>query len=454
MPTTSVKSYPVTDYAGLFPPVAESGFQIKSAPRFEANQDRDRGNWSFANIPRQTISRAQMTQCPICVAARAAAVALLCAVLYAGSANSVRGQYGMVENGQAGSPYTALPVMSGTSPYPITGSAQAVSAGPAIYGPQPGMMMANPNTQLEPTSASMIVPGDGGTPCVDADVYCQGPPDSAYQGYPNGAVYPGGPMLASPSDVWDWQVIPQGLIYRSYWAGVKEPRLGIQLMHITGGHSFWDPTVGARIGLLRYGTTNGLRPEGWEWDVEGAAEPRLTLDTDRDLESVDFRAGTLITYGLDNWQFKFGYYHLSSHLGDELAIKDPVTLTERINYVRDSLILGASYYPNPIVRLYGETAWAFNPDGGAKPWEFQFGTELSEPGPTGANGTPFLALNGHLRQEEDFSGDFTAQTGWLWRGVNGQTMRVGFHYLNGKSPQYQTFSRSEQEVGVGLWYDF
>ena len=272
--------------------------------------------------------------------------------------------------------------------------------------------------------------------------------------YGGGDAYPGQPMLTSPSEVWDWQVLPQGLIYRSYWAGVKEPRLGIQLMHIEGDHSFWDPTVRARIGLIRFGTTNGLRPEGFEWDVEGAAEPRLTLDRDRDLETVDFRAGTVLTYGVSNWQFKFGYYHLSSHLGDELAIKNPVDLANRINYVRDSLILGASYYANPAWRLYGETAYAMNADGGAEPWEFQFGTELAAPGPTGNSGTPFLALNGHLRQEEDFSGDFTAQTGWLWRSVNGQTMRIGVHYLNGKSSQYQTFTKSEQQIGLGLWYDF
>ena len=127
---------------------------------------------------------------------------------------------------------------------------------------------------------------------------------------------------------WDWQVLPQGLIYRSYWAGVKEPRLGIQLMHIEGDHSFWDPTVGRGLALIRFGTTRWAASEGFEWDVEGAADPRLTLDRDRDLETVDFRAGTVLTYGVSNWQFKFGYYHLSSHLGDELAIKNPVDLAE------------------------------------------------------------------------------------------------------------------------------
>jgi hypothetical protein len=342
------------------------------------------------------------------------------------------------------SPYAALPVVSDASSYPATGAPQAVYAQPGMYCPQPANPMCYPTAGTEPTSASMIVPSNG-PQYVDADVYYQNQPET---------MYPGGTIIAPPSDVWDWQVLPQGLIYRSYWAGVKEPRLGIQLMHITGGHSFWDPTVGARVGLIRYGTLDGLHPQGWEWDAEGAAEPRLTLDRDRDLETVDFRGGTYITYGIENWQFKFGYYHLSSHLGDELAIKDPITLTERINYVRDALIFGVSYYATPGWRLYGEAANAVNADGGAEPWEFQFGTEWSHPGPTGPNGSPFVALNGHLRQEEDFSGDFTAQTGWMWRNPAGQTVRFGLHYYNGKSSQYQTFSRFEQQVGVGLWYDF
>jgi hypothetical protein len=32
-------------------------------------------------------------------------------------------------------------------------------------------------------------------------------------------------------DVWDWQVLPDGLIYRSYLAGVKEPRFASQWVH-------------------------------------------------------------------------------------------------------------------------------------------------------------------------------------------------------------------------------
>ena len=38
--------------------------------------------------------------------------------------------------------------------------------------------------------------------------------------------------------------------------------------------------------------------------------------------------------------------------------------------------------------------------------------------------------------------------------MEGQVMRAGLHYYNGKSSQYQTFDDSEQQIGFGLWYDF
>jgi hypothetical protein len=257
-----------------------------------------------------------------------------------------------------------------------------------------------------------------------------------------------------PPDAWAWQVLPNGLIYHSYLAGVHEPRLSVVMFDERDGRSLWDATLGARVGILRYGDNNPFRPQGWQLDFEGAAIMRFTFDRARDFETADYRAGVPITYGVGDWQYKFGYYHLSSHMGDEFAIRNPGALADRINYVRDALVLGASYFPHPVWRVYAEAAYALKIDGGAEPWEFQFGTELSRPGPTGRRGTPFAALNAHLREEHDFGGDVTTQVGWLWRGRNNQTMRLGLHYFNGKSSQYQTFDDSEEQIGFGVWYDF
>jgi hypothetical protein len=251
-----------------------------------------------------------------------------------------------------------------------------------------------------------------------------------------------------------WQWLPSGLIYRPYWAGTHEPRASLVSFHEGDDQTLWDATLGGRFGIVRCGDCDPLRPQGFQVDFYGAAISRLDLENQQDLDSTDYVFGVPVTYGAGDWQFKFGYAHLSSHLGDELALREPATLDERVNYVRDAIVFGTSYYLHPMWRKYGEVGWAFHNSGGSQPWEAQFGTELSLPGPTGAVGSPFFAINGRMREEHDFGGDLTVQAGWLRRGGFGQTMRVGAHYYNGKSSQFQFFDQAEEQIGLGLWYDF
>ena len=64
-------------------------------------------------------------------------------------------------------------------------------------------------------------------------------------------------------------------------------------------------------------------------------------------------------------------------------------------------------------------------------------------------------MHGNLREEIDDGGDFTAQAGSAWRGptILG-LLRIGLHYFNGKSLQYSFFNEHEQQLGLGIWYDY
>ena len=249
------------------------------------------------------------------------------------------------------------------------------------------------------------------------------------------------------------QVLPTGIIYHSYLAGPKEPRLGAVAWHDSKLGWQLDYTVGARVGIVRYGTTDNVLPQGFQLDVEGAAFPRVNLDENMDLDAADYRVGVPLTYGKDKWQVKAEVYHLSAHVGDEFLIRNPNF--DRINYVRDAIVLGYSCYPVNLLRLYGEVEWAFNRDGGAKPWAFQFGFELSPRRYNGCSGDPFLALNASLREDVDFGGNLCLQTGWQWRGLNNQRLlRTGFHLLTGKSNQFEFMRQNETQLGAGVWYDF
>jgi len=250
---------------------------------------------------------------------------------------------------------------------------------------------------------------------------------------------------------WGIVVLPQGVIYHSYLAGSKESRMGAQIFNRQHDGALFDGTLGARVGLLRIGPAD--KPLGFQIDAEGSAQVRLDPDDDVDVRSADFRAGVPFTYGWANKQIKFGYYHLSSHVGDEFLLKHPGF--PRLNFARDVLILGYSVYPTERLRLYGEVGWAFWSDV-SEPWEFQFGVEYAPTQPTGFRGEPFWAVNAHLRQEVNYGGGLTAQAGWAWRGDGpaGHLFRMGLHYYNGESPQFSFFDDFEQQIGFGVWYDF
>ncbi len=262
-----------------------------------------------------------------------------------------------------------------------------------------------------------------------------------------------GPTQFPSEGYWSWQLLPDGLIYKSYLAGVKESRISGVWAHDARLGWFLDVTLGGRVGILRYGSHDNLHPQGWQVDIEGAAFPRINLTENWDLDSADFRFGVPITYGIGRYQMKIAGYHLSSHVGDEYLVRNPNY--QRINFSRDVLVWGHSYYPTDNLRVYGEVGYAVREDGGSKPWEFQFGGEFSPGYPTGIQGAPFAAVNAHLREEVDFGGEFVAQAGWSWRGRRTRHLfRTGVQYLTGKSNQYQFFRRNEDQIGFGLWYDY
>lgn len=253
-------------------------------------------------------------------------------------------------------------------------------------------------------------------------------------------------------DSFEWQVLPRDIMYRAYLGSQKESRLAGQIVHETDHDALWDGWAGGRFGLVRYGNKDPFYPQGMQVDIEAAGLVRLDIMNDVDVQSVDFRAGVPISFGWGRHQTRIGYYHLSSHTGDEFMLKNPTH--ERLNFARDVLFIGHGYYLTPELRIYGEAGWAFYADV-AQEWEFQFGLDYSPRFPTGSRGVPFFALHGHLREEVDFGGGFTAQVGWAWKGEQGSGIfRTGLHYYNGFSPQYSFYDEHEQQIGFGVWYDF
>ena len=273
---------------------------------------------------------------------------------------------------------------------------------------------------------------------------------------------------------WSWQLLPDGFVYPTYLAAVQN-RLGGVWNYDEDYGWMWDITLGGRAPLTRYGNRSTLYPEGWQLDLEGSVHLRLHMNESMDMEANDFRFGLPISYGTKIWQVRTGYYHVSSHMGDERMLRHypngddaipkasrPYYLGHRhdsnyrINYYREALLFSYAFYPTPNTRLYAEADYAVMRGELTRPWHFQFGMEYSPRYPArGGWGTPFAAVNARLMQEHNYDGNLTVQTGWQWRGSHNQLFRLGVQYFGGVSDQYEFVGgRREHKIGIGVWYDF
>lgn len=250
------------------------------------------------------------------------------------------------------------------------------------------------------------------------------------------------------------QVLPDSLLYRSYIAAPHEPRFSTAALSDTSaGTSRWDASLGTRVGLYRRVRPTNMNLDAWQIDLEGAAMVRLDPQEKMDLEAADYRFGLLWTGRRDKVSYKFGYFHTSSHIGDEFLIKNPTF--QRINYVKESLIFGASLQTTEECRIYGEFAYGVIATGGAEPVQVQLGAEYAKAALRPTRGAPFVAMNLEMRQEVDFTPGVSILTGWQWRNpVTSKAFRVGLQFFNGPSNQYSFFQQYDSQLGLGVWYDF
>ena len=77
------------------------------------------------------------------------------------------------------------------------------------------------------------------------------------------------------------------------------------------------PRWAAAWASCSYGNCDPVHPAGWQLDFYGAAIAGSTSKSKEDLDSCDYVFGLPLTYGNEQLAIKFGYAHLSSHLGDE-----------------------------------------------------------------------------------------------------------------------------------------
>lgn len=267
--------------------------------------------------------------------------------------------------------------------------------------------------------------------------------------------HPGFSFGRGPRASEGWQLLPEGLLYRTWIAGDKESRMQLLTLHDSvSNRQLMDAVLGGRVGIIRNGTVGGEDPQGFQLDLDGAVFARVLPDEPSTmLEGSDYRVGLTGTWREDATSWRTGYSHISSHIGDEFLLAFP--MTQRLNYVRDSLLIGVSQDLTQDLRIYGEAAWAAGVSGGAEPLELQAGTEWTPIAKSRWAGAPFVAIHGHYREEQGSLIGVNTVAGWNWHGIrSGHRLKIGANYYHGPSLQYSFVNREENLIGGGIWLDF
>jgi len=215
-----------------------------------------------------------------------------------------------------------------------------------------------------------------------------------------------------------------------------------------------DVSIGQTFGLLRF------RPQWSDLlavQIDGFAVVHARFSEFDFAVTDNFRAGLPITVRYKNWQAKFAYEHISTHLGDET--KEIFNL-RRTEFIKDDAVFGLSYVAANQLRLYGQVGYAFRmfvQDPNASRLRYDVGGEWFNRGNSGPLGQPFAAVNVNFDgAKSNFSPTLSAQVGWMWRKIDRRlgTGRIYAEYYNGRSPYGQFAMNREEFAALGLSLDY
>lgn len=183
--------------------------------------------------------------------------------------------------------------------------------------------------------------------------------------------------------------------------------------------------------------------------IEAAAFARFALQVlEREMVATDWVFAVPVIWHRQEGWVRFGYYHTSSHMGDEYSrrFEDP-----GINFSRDEAEI--LYFRGVSNRrgVFGGVRYAYNvhPQE-SKRWVLRFGGQWERPEPD-ANLRPFLATDVEWDQEEGGRPrvELRAGAGMEKVGVL-QKLRVALTLLTGPSPLGQFNGKSTTQVGLTI----
>jgi hypothetical protein len=268
------------------------------------------------------------------------------------------------------------------------------------------------------------------------------------------AASPGGPASLVTG------FLPTDHLFRPLIADPRWPHFsGAYRYYITtsGPRNVFAPTFGETVPLYRGALGSEARWGRWEGGVQAGVFSIFDMDSASfDLVNTDFFVAALLGYRLGEFSAMGRFFHQSSHLGDELLLRDTRPNRENLSY--EGLDVKLSYDLPLGLRAYAGGGYLVRVDPSNLGRGFaQGGGEWRSPWALWGNRLrPVAGLDLQFREENNWHTDLSLRAGLQFESVAvlGRNLQVLFEYFNGRSFDGQFYRDTVEFVGLGVHFNF
>lgn len=251
-------------------------------------------------------------------------------------------------------------------------------------------------------------------------------------------------------------ILPTGHLFKPLLADPRWPHFSASYRYATKQRDVRDVAAvsfGETIPLIRGNALVGQ----WEFGIQAGVFAVFDLDAkSKDLINADYFAAAFGGYRQGAFSALGRVFHQSSHLGDELLLRD--TALHRINLSYESVDLKLSYDLPLGLRVYGGGGYLFDRDPSSlKHWSAQTGAEFRSPWTLwGGAIRPIAGLDLQSRETNNWNVDVSLRTGLQFENVQvlGRNLQLLAEYFHGNSSDGQFYAREIEFLGLGVRFHF
>ena len=254
--------------------------------------------------------------------------------------------------------------------------------------------------------------------------------------------------------------LPTGHLFRALIADPRWP-------HFSASYRYYTSTPGSKnVAAVSFGETLPLYRDHigekgewgqWETGVQGGVFSIFDLDSQSfDLINTDFFAAGFVGYRFGDFSALGRIFHQSSHLGDELLLRE--TRPNRVNLSYEGLDAKFSYGLPLGLRAYGGGGYLIDVDPSTLGRGLaQAGAEFKSPWALGQGRLrPIAGIDFQFREENNWHADLSLRAGVQFENVSvlNRNLQILVEYFKGRSFDGQFFTQPVEYLGIGAHFNF